>query len=167
MEVKPGGLEELFRLVDQPLYLATTTWEGRDNAWILGYATRFSLSPDPLYMILCVSHANLSHELVENSGVMALHLLKKDRWPWIGHFGRQSARTTDKLEGIQYERSSTGCPVLPDTAAYLDTRIVKTVDDIAFGDHTCHVAEVVDWKVFDPEPGPLLSVHDAYEHGFA
>lgn len=161
-------VEGLFRLLDSPLYLATTSFEGRDNAWIINYATRFSLSADPVYMLVCVSHENLSHEMVERSGVMALHLLRKDQWPWIRHFGRQSARDTNKLDGVvEVERRVTGSPVITDSVACLDTRVVETVGHMDVGDHTCHLVEVVAWELFDPNPGPLLSVHDAYAHGFA
>lgn len=162
-----AGIEEFFLLPDAPLYLATTTCEGRDNAWIISYATRFSLSPDPVYMIVCVSHENLSHEMVEKSGVLALHILKRDQWPWISRFGRQSARSVDKLDGVPYERRATGSPIIPGTVGYLDCRIIKTVDDIDVGDHTCHIASVLDWGIFDPAPGPILSVADARRHGFA
>lgn len=167
MSSTENTVEEVFRRLDTPLYLATTSWEGTDNAWIINYATRLSLSADPVFMLVCVSQWTFSHELVEKSGALALHLLRKDQWPWIWHFGRQSTRLVDKLRDVSYERRITGSPIITDSIAYLETRILQTLRDVNVGDHTSHIVEVVNWEVFDQSASPLLSVHDAYEHGFA
>lgn len=158
-------LEKIFRMPDNPLYLATTSWEGFDNAWIIGYATRSHLGLYPTYMVICISLENFSHGLVKKSGIIALHLLRKEQWNWIPRFGRQSARDVNKLTGIQIVRRATSAPIILDTAAYLETRIIQTLTPGSLTDHTCYLAEVVSWGLFNP--GPILSIYDAYEHGFA
>ena len=61
---------------------------------------------------------------------------------FIGHFGFESGRDIDKLEGINYKIGQTKTPVVTDNAvSYMEARVIKEMD---VGTHTIFVGEIID-----------------------
>jgi uncharacterized repeat protein (TIGR04076 family) len=93
----------------------------------------------PFYLMASIWKKNLSHDLIKESGVFAVHVLRNDQVAVARHFGKQSGRDVDKFASIPYRTDKTGAPILSDCLAYLDCRVVSATDS---GDHTIFVGEV-------------------------
>lgn len=92
---------------------------------------------------------SLTHELIENAGVLAVHVLGPEHAPLVQRFGRQSGRDVDKFQGLDWRRGATGVPILIDCLGYVEGCVLRTMD---CGDHTARLVEAVTarWNV---EPG--------------
>jgi flavin reductase (DIM6/NTAB) family NADH-FMN oxidoreductase RutF len=80
-------------------------------------------------------------ELVESSGVFALHLFGADNIDWVWRFGLHSLREGDKLGGLKRTTAVTGCAILAGSVGWMDCRVEARLD---VGDRTIYVAEVLE-----------------------
>src|SRR5215211_4189910 len=92
--------------------VVTTAHAGTQDGCFIGFLTPCSL--DPLRLLVCTSHVNLTHTLIDQSGVLALHPIGRDQVAWVDHFGHQSGRETDKFAGLTWFPGVTGSPILAD-----------------------------------------------------
>ena len=95
----------------------------------------------PFFVMASVYKKNFSHDLIRESGVFAVHVLRKDQVDLARHFGKQSGREMDKFDRVQSRLGKTGAPILADCLAYMDCRVVNSADS---GDHTIFIGEVQD-----------------------
>ena len=124
-----GTSYPLLRHLTLPVAAVTTSAGGRTNGFIVNSAQRASLVPSLARISLYVSKPNFSHDLVWNSGVFAVHLLRTDQWDLIWQLGLQSARdTTDKLADLALRTGETGCPLLVDCRAAFECRVINAMD---------------------------------------
>ena len=90
--------------------------------------------------------------MVEKSKVFSASVLSKNTpMEFIGRFGFKSGRDTDKFQGINYKKGTTGVPIVVDNSiAYVEAKVISALDA---GTHTIFVGEVVDCDVLgDGEP---------------
>ncbi len=66
----------------------------------------------------------------------------------------------DKFKGIDYEEKNTGSPILKDCLAFLDCKIVSSLET---GDHTIFVGEVLD-SGFQSTRDPLAYNREDYPY---
>jgi flavin reductase (DIM6/NTAB) family NADH-FMN oxidoreductase RutF len=130
--------------------VVTTAYEGRPAGCFVTYVSPASMEPERVMVF--TSHVNLTHELVERSGVVAIHPLVRGQEAWIGHFGFQTGRSVDKFDGIAWHPGVTGAPILEDAASYLEGRVLASLD---CGDHTARLVEPVGVGLRDPDAEPL------------
>jgi flavin reductase (DIM6/NTAB) family NADH-FMN oxidoreductase RutF len=130
----------LLRNLTLPVVAVTTRAGGRTNAMIANSAQRASLVPSVSRISIYISKTNYTHDLVRASGVLGVHLLRRDQWDLIWHLGFQSGRDADKLARLPLTTAVTGCPLLPDTRAAFDCRVVNAMDA---GASTFFLADVV------------------------
>ena len=124
-----------------PLAVVTSHWQGRDNAQLCLSIGGASIVPERTRVVTQIYKTNLSHEMIMGSGAFALNFPREDQLDWIDRFGMHTGRDRNKLEGLEYKRRETGCPILTDCWGWLDCRVVNAMDG---GDMTCFLAEVVD-----------------------
>ena len=102
----------------------------------------FQVTSEPPTIAVSINKNNLTHEFIKESRVFSAAVLSQETpLSFIGHFGFQSGRDVDKLEGINYKIGDTQAPVITDNAiAYLEVKVVQEVD---VGTHTIFIGELV------------------------
>lgn len=95
----------------------------------------------PFLLMASVWKRNFSHDLIYQSGVFSVNILRSDQLDVARHFGKQSGREVEKFSNVNYKIAKTGCPILADCLAYLDCRTVSATDA---GDHTIFLGEVLE-----------------------
>jgi flavin reductase (DIM6/NTAB) family NADH-FMN oxidoreductase RutF len=138
--------------LDTTVCVATTIWEGRPAGCIVTYVTPASITAARPRLVVLTSHENLTHELMERSGVVALHPVARGQEEWVRYFGFQSGRDVDKFAGVEWTPGETGAPLLADALGYVEGRVLDTLD---CGDHTARVVEPLAAALIDPGAVPL------------
>jgi flavin reductase (DIM6/NTAB) family NADH-FMN oxidoreductase RutF len=113
----------------------------------------------PPSVAVAVRNDRYSHEIISESGVFSLSILRDDQVAAATHFAETSGEYHDKLRGVPYGLSPSGCPVLLDCLAYLDCHVLDTA---RAGDHTVFIAEVTAAESYGPSY-PLLYDPSEYE----
>ncbi|HEY7530528.1 MAG TPA: flavin reductase family protein [Gemmatimonadota bacterium] len=130
---EPGGFDPaeayaLIRNLASPVVALTTRAGVRRNAMIADSAMRGSLAPRRPRVAVFVHKFNHTHDLVLESGVFALHLLRDDQWELVRRLGFVSGRDRDKLEGLAWREGETGAPLLADCYAAFSCRVANRMD---------------------------------------
>ena len=140
----------LFRRLTNGVYVIGVSHNGRSNAFTAAWLTQVSF--DPLLLSLSVNPEHFSYQLLRESGVFAVSILKKGQLDVARHFGCRSGESSDKLAGVRWRPGRLGAPVLLDAAGYLECRVVGGMPT---GDHEVVVARVANGELLDPE-APIL-----------
>jgi flavin reductase (DIM6/NTAB) family NADH-FMN oxidoreductase RutF len=150
---QPDRTYELLRHLTLPLAAVTTSARGRRNGMIVNSAQRASLVPALARISVYISKPNFSHDLVHDSGLFAVHLLRRDQWDVIRALGLRSGRdVADKLEGLDTRTGVTGIPLLTDVIAGFECRVVNAMDA---GAATFFLGDVV--AVQSGPPGEVMT----------
>jgi flavin reductase (DIM6/NTAB) family NADH-FMN oxidoreductase RutF len=141
-----------------PIVAVTAAHEGRRNGLISSTVLTASLLPEAPRVSVQLSKASLTHELVTASGAFAVHLLPVGALELFHTLGMRSGRDTDKLGGIPITEGVTGSPLLAEAVAYVEGRVVKTIDTV---DSTVVLADVVAGERLRDDP--FLTIEDVRE----
>ena len=126
--------------------LAEGTWHGMT-------ASSFSsVSAEPPLVSVALLKKLYTHELFQTSGVFGVNILAKDQTEIGKRFAGMNPEITDRFEGLDVTTAETGVPLLAQSVAWLDCRVLHMYDG---GDHTIFVGEVVAAAVAR-QTGPLL-----------
>ncbi|MEW6614587.1 MAG: flavin reductase family protein [Thermodesulfobacteriota bacterium] len=136
MEVKPNTIKALEKIT-YGLYILTTKMGKEINGMIASWVSQVSFSP-PLVMVV-IRKKRYSHKMVKESGVFALSVLGKDNSGLVSKF--KASTPEEKFKGIRWETKTTGAPIIGETIAYMDCKLVDSIDT---GDHTIFVGKIVD-----------------------
>src|SRR5690349_13837859 len=90
--------------------VVTSAYEGRHDGCFVSYIAPSSMNPPRL--LVMTSHETLTHELVERSGVLAVHPLARGQEDWMLLFGMTTGRQEDKFASLAWKPGSTGAPIL-------------------------------------------------------
>jgi flavin reductase (DIM6/NTAB) family NADH-FMN oxidoreductase RutF len=143
--------EIVFASLVQGVYVVTTRFKDRINGMTAAWVSQVSFNP--LLVMVSIAPPRYSHDLIKESGVLAINVLTRDQVELGKRFGYKSGRQVDKFAGLDYTTAKTGAPILPQSYAYLDLKLVST---FPAGDHTLFVGEVVDAAILHPEAQPLI-----------
>lgn len=115
--------------------------------------TCMQVANSPTRVAISVLNTNYTCDLIKESGIFALSLLDDTcTFETISHFGFQSGRNVDKMEGITFPEDLNGIPYLGwQTCAVISCKVVESMD---LGSHTLFIGEVLDAK-FLSENAPL------------
>jgi flavin reductase (DIM6/NTAB) family NADH-FMN oxidoreductase RutF len=138
--------------IDTVCCVVTTTHDGVRAGCLVTYVTPASIHQSDPRVVVLLSHANLTHELVVESGVLALHVVARGQEDWVRRFGHASSRDVDKFEGVAWRAGETGVPLLDEATAWLEGRVIATMD---CGDHTACLVDIVAAEVRDDDAMPL------------
>jgi len=139
------------------LYIVGSRKGDRLNAQIANAV--FQVTSEPPTIAVSINKNNLTHEFIKASRVFSAAVLSRETpLSFIGHFGFQSGRDVDKLEGINYKIGDTQAPVITDNAiAYLEVKVVQEVD---VGTHTIFIGELVGAEIIkEGEPMTYAYYH--------
>lgn len=119
----------------------------------------YSVSMDPPLVSFSVKSSSYSYPKIRQAGRFAVNMLSAEQAPLSNQFARQGV---DKWQGIEWQASPLGNPLIPDTLHWLDCDI--HAEHVA-GDHLIVIGEVkalqLDQSVASP-CGPLLYFKGQY-----
>ena len=124
-----------------PMAAVSSRWGGKVNAQIAVLIGSGSVVPTMPRVLVQISKANLTHEMILKSGAFALNFLRKDQLQYVRDFGLVSGRDVDKLANVPYETKASGSPIIKDCWGYLDCRVVNAMDS---GFATCVMGDVLE-----------------------
>ncbi|MEW6272256.1 MAG: flavin reductase family protein [Thermodesulfobacteriota bacterium] len=136
----PNAKKTALRMIPYGLYVLTgRTDDGRIAAAAVNWVTQASFAP-PLVAV-GVKADSSAHEVIKSAGAFALNVLGKGQQKTAFAFFKPAEVTGDTISGERFRAGSTGAPLLASTPAYVECRLVDTVEH---GDHSIFVGEVVD-----------------------
>jgi flavin reductase (DIM6/NTAB) family NADH-FMN oxidoreductase RutF len=125
----------------------TTVHEGRVNGLMSLSAGAAAIVPEAPRVTISLTKYNLTHDMVLNSGVFAMHLLAATPEPALDAslkilmgLGGSSGRDGDKIGQFDTKPGVTGSPILLDALTYVEGRVVASLD---VEESTIFVADVV------------------------
>lgn len=150
----------LLRHLTLPVVAVTTAAGGRSNGLIANSAQRASLVPSIPRLSIYISKPNFTHDLVMASGVLGIHLLRRDQWEVIRRLGFSSGRDGEKLTDLDLVTGpATGCPLLADVLAAFECRVINAMDA---GAATFFLADVESYR--EGEAGEVMTSGWFREH---
>lgn len=122
-----------------------------DNGVRLGFTVNSfaSVSIAPLLISMSVAKSLYAGEVILKSGFFAINLLRSEQVEWAKLFAGFIPEVVDRFEGIEATAANNGCPILPDTLAWMSCRVYKDID---VGASTLILGEVQDAQVNNGEP---------------
>ncbi len=136
----PTMKKTALRMIPYGLYVLTAeTADGRLAAATVNWVTQASFEP-PL-VVVGVKTDSHAFPVIKASGAFALNVLGKGQQSLAFAFFKSVTPDGDTIAGQRFRRGTTGAPVLESTPAFVDCRLVDTVER---GDHAIMVGEVVD-----------------------
>jgi len=128
------------RMIPYGMYVLTAARpDGTVAAATVNWVTQASFEP-PLVAIGVKKDAH-AHDMIKDTKAFALNVLGKDQGPMAFTFFKPAERQGDKISGEPFRPGTTGAPILANTPAFVECRLVGTVEK---GDHSVFVGEVVE-----------------------
>ena len=128
------------RMIPYGLYVLTAeSRNGAVAAATINWVTQASFSP-PL-VVLGVKVDSGAHAIIKETGKFALNVLGKGQQAIAFNFFKSHERQGDTIGGEPLEKSESGVPILLNTPAWMECKLVETVER---GDHSIFVGEVTE-----------------------
>lgn len=126
--------------------------------------TVFQITSEPQTVAVSINKQNLTWEYIHESKAFSATVLLQDTpLAFIGKFGFRSGRDTDKFEGVNYKKGSTGSPIILDNAsAYIEAKVIQEVDA---GTHTIFIGQVVESELLEEKPCLTYEYYQQIKHG--
>lgn len=106
--------------------------------------TVFQITSSPPQIAIGIGTDRYTHEFIKESGLFSVGVLATDSIHLAKHFGFKSGREHDKFKDIAFELSDLGLPLLKETLANFQCRVVG---ELPCGTHTLFVGEVITMEV--------------------
>ncbi len=145
------------RMIPYGLFVLTTrAGNGQDvSAATINWVTQTSFKP-PLVAI-GVKADSLVHQHIKDTGVFAVNVIGKDQKDLAFTFFKPNKREGNSIGGESFEAGKeTGCPLLLNLSAWWECKIVG---EVAKGDHTLFVGEVLEAGVRREDQTILMRDH--------
>ena len=123
-----------------PLAAVSTRSGDSVNAQIAVAITSASIVLHRPRLIVQIYRTNLTHDLIAESGVLAVNFLSSGQLPLIWELGMRSGRDVDKFQDVPYSTGATGSPLIDGSFGFLDCRVINAMDG---GDMTAFLIEVM------------------------
>ena len=136
-------------MIPYGLYVMTAEdKDGRISAATVNLVTQASFKP-PLVAVGVKADSQV-HDIIKTAGNFALNVLGKGQQGAAYTFFKPAERDGKKISSEPFRAGSTGAPVLENTLAFVECRLVTTVEEV---DHSIFVGEVVDAGVTQEPEG--------------
>jgi len=144
-------------LIPSGVFIVTLQSGQKVNAYTAAWVVR--VSEDPVMVQVAVWNQNHSYTLAQDCHHFVVHILAAGQQNMALHFGRQSGRDVDKLQGYSTHPGTSGIPILDDCLAYLECEVTFRRQ---FGDHMVLVGRVMHSQIKDKSKLPLIYDHQDY-----
>jgi flavin reductase (DIM6/NTAB) family NADH-FMN oxidoreductase RutF len=141
----------------------TTVLNGRENGLMSLSAGSAGIIYEAPRVTISLTKYNLTHDMVLESGVFAMHLLGNDEdlidksLEILMGLGGASGRDGDKMAPFRTKPGVTGSPILLDALAYVEGRVTGSLDN---DENTIFVGDVVASERF--RKGGRLNIGEAW-----
>ena len=98
-----------------------------------------SVSLDPPLILICVGLTSATYPVIRESGVFAVNMLTEKQEELSHCFATASAERYEGFCHASYHVAATGAPIIDDTLAFLDARVVA---EYPGGDHVIFLGQV-------------------------
>ena len=139
-DIEPSDCGPVLAGLTSPLAAVSTRSGNSINAQIAVAITSASIVLHRPRLIVQIYRTNHTHDMIADSGVLAVNFLGPDQLPLIWELGMRSGREVDKFKDIPYSTGATGSPLVRGGFGYLDCRVVNAMDG---GDMTAFLVEVI------------------------
>lgn len=144
----PKAKKQALELITYGLYVIGTHRGDQKHAVMVNWITQASF--DPPLLVLALMKEALSTEMVAETGDFSVNFPAADQLEFAKTFIKRPAHEGNRLGGYEFYTQTTGAPIFKDVLAFVEGKVVATVDR---GDHLIFVAEVADAGVHrDGEP---------------
>ena len=138
------------RMIPYGLYVLTADSNTGAAAATVNWVTQASFTP-PLVAVGVKADSG-AHAVIKEANAFALNVLGKGQQAMAYTFFKPAERQGSTISGEPYRPGTTGAPILDNAPAYVECRLVATVEK---GDHSIFVGEVVEAGVAkSPEGRP-------------
>jgi flavin reductase (DIM6/NTAB) family NADH-FMN oxidoreductase RutF len=151
------------RMIPYGMYVLTTkSKDGKDvGAATVNWVTQTSFAP-PLVAV-GVKVDSGAHQHIKDTGVFAVNVIGADQKDLAFTFFKPLEREGNSIGGEQFEESAeTKSPLLLNAPEWWDC---KVVGEVAEGDHTLFVGEVVDAGVRREDQAIVMREHNLFYGG--
>jgi flavin reductase (DIM6/NTAB) family NADH-FMN oxidoreductase RutF len=138
MNVNPDTKKKALRMITYGMYIVTASDGAQIAAGAINWLSQASFQP-PLIMVGIKVESNL-HRLVKATGALAINICAEDQKDLAASFFAPSKIEGNTINGYMFEKGETGAPLLLDTPAFVEARVVGAVEK---GDHSVFVVEVI------------------------
>jgi flavin reductase (DIM6/NTAB) family NADH-FMN oxidoreductase RutF len=121
------------------LYVVGVTRDDQKHAVLVTWLTQVSFDP-PLIAVALMKGA-LAAAMAVDGGVFSVNVPAADQGAFARAFIKPKPRDGTRLGGHEFYARATGAPIFRDALAFVECRVVDTVDR---GDHLLVVGEVVE-----------------------
>jgi flavin reductase (DIM6/NTAB) family NADH-FMN oxidoreductase RutF len=151
---------EVLRMIHYGLYVLTVKKDEQIAAGTINWLSQASFKP-PLVMVGVKVDSHI-HDLIEKARVFAVNILGEDQKEVAARFFKPTNIERGKLNGMDYVLGETGCPLLVETPASFECRVVEIVKR---GDHSVVIGEVVAAQLRKKGTEPLLMRKTGWFYG--
>lgn len=138
----PAAKKTALRMIPYGLYVLTSEADGQIGAACVNWVTQASFEP-PLVAVGVKADSNV-HGIIKSSKAFALNVLGKGQQGLAFAFFKPAVVDGNTVSGEPFRKGSTGAPILENLPAYVECKLVDTIER---GDHSIFVGEVVDAAV--------------------
>lgn len=139
--------------------VAVLTARHGENAHGMTVNSFTSISLEPPWVSVSLQKGTRTRDLVLASGFFGVTILAADQQEISDRFAGRVPEEGDRLAGLKTQTLVSGAPLLEGGLAWLDCRVVQTVD--ASGS-TLVIAQVLATRVLQPQGKPLIYFNRSY-----
>ena len=127
------------RMIPYGLYVLTAESPAGTAAATVNWVTQCSFAP-PLVAVGVKADSQV-HAIIKETSAFALNVLGKGQQALAFTFFKPAARQGSTISGEPVRAGATGAPILTNAPAFVECRLVGTVEK---GDHSVFVGEVIE-----------------------
>jgi flavin reductase (DIM6/NTAB) family NADH-FMN oxidoreductase RutF len=145
----------LFNELEKDIFLVSSSDNGRYSGMIVTWVTAASLVPEHKRIVLVVSPANATTQVMLHTGRFILHRLSREQVDLVPRFGLVSSASVEKFASVPFHLDEHQLPILEGVCGWARGAIVSVLNG---GDRLVVLASI-DREGADPARQPLC-VHD-------
>lgn len=150
--------KQVLRLFTYGLYAVSTAENGEANAFTANWLSQASF--DPPMLMVSVENDSKSLGMIQRSQHFVVNVFESGQRELAGTLGKTAYKAPDKLNGIAYDLSETGAPLLHAALGWVECRVTASVPA---GDSTILVGEVINVGLRREGP-PLTMKETGFRH---
>ena len=139
MSSKNESTASLLRLVNREIWIVTSMAGDERGGLVATWVSASSIDDGRPVMLAGIAPNHFTRDLIDRSGVFALHLLTSEQVEVVWNFAFDSGRHRDKLANVAVTQSDLGNPLLNECLAWFDCRVFARCEA---GDRVFYWADV-------------------------
>ena len=127
-------------------------WNGMTQSWVS------QVSMEPVLIAISVDATAVTNRLIRAGGSFTVNLWDQADTRVFVKFSKPAVKDGNTLNGRPVRLGVTGAPIFEEAVAYIDCRVVKTIE---LGSHDLFIGEIVDVGFHEGREGtPIASMSD-------